>query len=67
MLLSELKDINGEFMSEINADLETQMEISRFANGELSLANISFGAVQLMLRHHVDVFGWVGDELAYSR
>lgn len=47
-----------------NTDLLVQIEISEFANKQISLSSLSYGAFQDLVRDHFDVFGLIDSGLA---
>jgi len=62
--LSDYKDINSFGMSNLNIDLETQMEICELANKKIVFNSMSYEAAQVCFENHIDIFGLIDNDLA---
>ena len=64
LLLRPLSWITDEVLSDINCDLSTQIEIKDIEAQIVWHGNVSYGAMQILFEHHVDVFGLIEQGLA---
>ena len=65
--LSRFKDINSEFMSNLNLDVLSQIALSEFANQRVTLDLLPFGLVQECYRNHIDIFNLIPHNLAVEK
>ncbi len=65
--LSDYKDVTGEAMSELNIDVSDTIEIYDFACGHIGINQVTYGVVQIMAEHHIDMFNWISDGLAINK
>lgn len=62
--LSAYKNLFGKALIDLNCDLETQIQITEFANQDRSLNSISYDAYNELVKAKVDVFGLIEKGLA---
>lgn len=62
--LSDYTDITSKAMSDLNCDLSDQMDIQEFALKKMSLASLSYGSFEVLVRNLVDIFGYIENGLA---
>lgn len=63
-LLSDYTDINSPSMSDLNTDLDIQMEICDLSNKKIHYRSLSYGTALTCFKAHIDVFRLIDKGLA---
>lgn len=64
LLLRPLEWLTDEVLSDINCDLLDQMKMMEYRDKQISLHNMPYGVIQILLENHVDIFGLIEQVLA---
>lgn len=65
--LQQFTSINSPAMSELNCDLDDQIQITDLADARRSYYSLSWSAMEACFRNHVDVFDLIGKGLAIEK
>lgn len=65
--LQQFTSINSPAMSELNCDMDDQIQITELADARRSYYSLSWSAMEACFRNHVDVFDLIGKGLAIEK
>ncbi len=64
LLLRPMSALDDKVLSDINCDLSDQIKMAEFRDKQISLYDMPYGAVKILLKRHFDVFNLIEKGLA---